>query len=45
MSWWTEIKSEYQEYQPVLVKKIDRQISGVLYENDVERFKRILSRL
>jgi hypothetical protein len=45
LSWWTEMKSEYQEFQPGLVEKIDRQISGVPLENHVERFKRIQSRL
>jgi hypothetical protein len=45
MSWWTEVRSEYQKYQPVFVEEIDRQISGVQIENGVERFKRIQSRL
>ena len=45
MSWWTEVKSKYQQYQPILVEEIDRQISSVQVENGVERFKRIQSRL
>ena len=45
MSWWTETRPEHQKYQPVLVEKIDRQISGVPCESDVERLKRIQSRL
>ena len=45
MSWWTEMKSEYGRYQPVLVDEIDRHISSLQVKNGVERFKRIQSRL
>ena len=41
MSWWTEVKSEYKRYQPVLVDEIDRYLSSRQLKNGVERLKRI----
>jgi hypothetical protein len=45
LSWWTEMKSEYRDFQPVLVEKIDKLLANAPFEEDLERLKRIQSRL